>query len=655
MDNSAAARLPLRKWLPFAVLSLAALVAAGLLLASVSRQSPVDDSPKPFVVVDPSSLPFASPYKNVQKGVKYVGDKACVGCHKGLARTYHNHPMGRSFAPVSEASPLESYDAKANTPFDALNLRLSVERRGDRVFHKVIYKGPDGRPVPGVEQEAEVQYAMGSGTQGRTYILNHDGFLFESPISWFSRKKAWDLSPGYAHNFQHFTRPIATQCLFCHCNEVSPVKGSVNHYDSPLFRGYTIGCERCHGPGELHVERRRRGVEVTDTDDTIVNPRRLEPALREAVCQQCHLQGAAAVERRGRSFFDYRPGMPLHEVVSVFVKPPAQSDSYKAVSHVEQMYISRCFVASGGKLGCISCHDPHAHPKPAERVSFYRGSAKGRGCLSCHTEKSCHLSPVERRARNQADSCIDCHMPPGPTADVAHAALTDHRILRRPDQPPRIDRQPEQSEGLLVHFHRDLVPGHDPEMQRDLALAMLTYTQGMADEAASMMAAELAEPLLARGVARHPRDAAAWEGRGYSLWLMDRRHDALRAVAEALALSPNAESALPLAGQIAAELGQLDNALSYARRLVSVNPWNTNSHMQLATVHVKREEWPQAQAAAGEALRLHPANVPARLLLVECHAHLGRPKEARAEFNRVLALDPASKADLERWFDQLPK
>ena len=43
------------------------------------------------------------------------------------------------------------------------------------------------------------------------------------------------------------------KCLFCHCNAVEPVADTLNRYRPPLFRGHAIGCERCHGPGELHV------------------------------------------------------------------------------------------------------------------------------------------------------------------------------------------------------------------------------------------------------------------------------------------------------------------------------------------------------------------------------------------------------------------
>src|SRR5262245_48931652 len=41
---------------------------------------------------------------NAGPNVKYVGDAACAGCHLEIAKTYHQHPMARSFGPVAQAS-----------------------------------------------------------------------------------------------------------------------------------------------------------------------------------------------------------------------------------------------------------------------------------------------------------------------------------------------------------------------------------------------------------------------------------------------------------------------------------------------------------------------------------------------------------------------
>jgi predicted CXXCH cytochrome family protein len=96
------------------------------------------------------------------------------------------------------------------------------------------------------------------------------------------------------------------------------------------------------------------------------------------------------------------------------------------------MRASRCFRASTGKLGCLTCHNPHLSPARSEAVAFYRSK-----CLTCHTDRSCGAPQAERVAR-AADDCTSCHMPKREVTQVTHAALTNHRIPARPArQTPR--------------------------------------------------------------------------------------------------------------------------------------------------------------------------------------------------------------------------
>jgi predicted CXXCH cytochrome family protein len=631
-----------RRWLPAVLLLAAGAATAGLFLSGAGRHT-VKESPAPASPDAPLPV-FASPFLNTKPGVGYVGDEACADCHAGLSQTYHAHPMGRSFAPVNPGDGLETYPAT----FEAFRMRFAVERRGDRVFHKVMYLDDAGKPVPEVEVEGEVQYVVGSGTQGRSYIINHDGYLYQSPISWFTRKQSWDVSPGYEKTFLHFVRGINNRCLFCHCNDARPVEGTVNGYRTdPLFRRFAIGCERCHGPGEVHVTLRRRGEDPGKVDYSIVNPRQLEPALREAVCQQCHLQGVENIVRRGRSYWDFRPGLPLHDFISVYVKPPEMADGYKVVSHVEQMHISRCFTASGGKLGCISCHDPHALPKPEQQVAYYRDA-----CLQCHAEAACTLPVAQRRQKDPQDSCFACHMPRGPTADVAHGALTDHRIVRSPEHPP----QPKSGLGPgsvpMLFFHQDLVHGPDPGRDRDLGLAMVAVAQDPGDEEIRRQTCRRALPLLEQAVVEAPGDAEAQEALGYALWQLGGREQALQALDAALKRQSRKVNALDLASEFASASGRLEAAQDYARRLVEVNPWYPQGWAFLARAYVARGEWPEVGAACRAALKLDPANVSARCLLIRSHLHRGDRDAARADFERVVALNPPQLEEIRRWYEE---
>ena len=326
--------------------------------------------------------PISSPYLNARPGVAYVGDAACSRCHADLSESFRRHPMGRSATTPAGVKP----DA-VGPVFEVGDLAYSIERRDGRVFHRETRRGgAEGAPAV---TEAEVRYVIGSGIRGYSFLVERGDGLYQSPIAWYAHGGRWDLPPGYREQNQHFGRRITAGCLYCHTNRFDTAESR-----PPVFHGLAIGCERCHGPGELHARQAGPAGGGGGPDRTIVNPAKLEPALREAVCEQCHFQGSDRSERPGRSLFDFRPGLPLDEFVMVFTHRSDPFNRSRAVGHVEEMRLSRCYRESGGRLGCISCHDPHRLPEPAERVAFYRGH-----CLNCHADRGCSMPRPARLAR----------------------------------------------------------------------------------------------------------------------------------------------------------------------------------------------------------------------------------------------------------------
>src|SRR5206468_2420947 len=127
-----------------------------------------------------------------------------------------------------------------------------------------------------------------------------------SPATWYA-KKGWAMSPGYdLEQHSGFQRPVGEACLFCHAGRFETVGGSPNRI---AFQEMAISCERCHGPGALHVERHGPQAKLPDLgqqpDHTIVNPAHLSRSLAEAICQDCHLSGSASILMRGRKFDDF--------------------------------------------------------------------------------------------------------------------------------------------------------------------------------------------------------------------------------------------------------------------------------------------------------------------------------------------------------------
>jgi hypothetical protein len=264
----------------------------------------------------------------------------------------------------------------------------------------VAYEGPQGR------EEQQLKYYVGSGVAGRSFLIDRGGFLFEAPVSWYATKRRWGASPGYQNDPQLlWSRPIEPECFLCHASQVNAVVGSVNRYADPPFGQPGIACERCHGPGSEHAAGR----------GAMINPAKLNPVRRDDVCKQCHLRGESRIAREGRHISEYRPGDLLSNYVAHFVFDEPPTPELKVTSHFEKLSISRCKQASGDRLWCGTCHDPHT--LPADRAAWFRDK-----CLGCHEPHDCERGP----------DCAGCHMPKAPPLDAAHTVFTDHSIPRIP-------------------------------------------------------------------------------------------------------------------------------------------------------------------------------------------------------------------------------
>jgi predicted CXXCH cytochrome family protein len=598
---------------------------------------------------------YTGPFRNVNPDVRYVAEKDCAGCHVKEATSFAQHPMGRSLAPVArKEGPPDG--ARESGAFQALGLQFRIDCEGGRVRHRQIRADAAGRPV--AEQAWDVHYVIGSGSRGYSYLSDCDGYVFQTPISWYSQKRVWNLSPGFGAS-EMTGRAVVPACLFCHANRANAVEGSLNRYAEPVFDGHAIGCQRCHGPGELHVA--GPGAGPDGIDPTIVNPGKLAPDLREAVCEQCHLQGATRALVRGRGLYDFRPGLPFAEFIAVFVRAADSGAGQKAIGQVEQMYESRCFQGRGGpgRLGCISCHDPHVAVGPAERVKHYRDR-----CLKCHGQpdgqagrpdlrlKGCSLPAAERLQRSAADSCIDCHMPRYGAADIPHTAATDHRILRKgtpsapgPSAAGRGQPSADEPQFPLVSFYRGRKGVADEEDDRCRGLAVVRLAIG--GDAVAARVARHAATVLESALRRDPDDVIAGEALGYALSVQGRSAEGMAAFQNVLAKAPDQELTLVGAALMAEELSQPAAAVDYWRRSVAANPRAPGYRHSLARLLLKQEAWQEALPHCQAWVRLDPFSVEARTGLVQCLLGVGDKATARAEFARLEALAPTNLRELQ--------
>ena len=297
----------------------------------------------------------------------YVGSRQCGECHAAIYSSYKDTAMGRSLRRADVPDQL------ALAPAPVVVNGFKVYQREGSLYQSEIEKDAYGSPIG--ETAHKLAYVIGSGANGYGYIVSDGTRLVEAPLSYYTKTKTWDLSPGFQGADHGFQRPIMAGCLECHSGGPRPVAHRLGVYENPPLRELAIGCENCHGPGLEHVSAPEKG--------SIINPAKLPVSELAKLCARCHQDAGT------------KPDSDL-------------------LAHDSAMRQSKCYQASGGRLMCITCHDPHRSVRPSEAAAYYRGK-----CVTCHADATSH-----------GENCAGCHMPKHSPSAIPHAALTDHRIQR---------------------------------------------------------------------------------------------------------------------------------------------------------------------------------------------------------------------------------
>ncbi|MBV70523.1 MAG: hypothetical protein CMH52_04160 [Myxococcales bacterium] len=361
------------------------------------------------VVITPEIKPH---YRSIDH--KSPGPEVCADCHPDIVSGFLETGMGHSLYTVKAAETIEDFSPEKSVithPKTGVVYRAFTDETG-------AYFQEESLPGTGYKRVVEATHVIGSGNHTRSYLGSVDGELIEMPLTWYTERKMWDMSPGYEReNHRRFTRPIKPICLFCH-NDPTPVQQhKVASYSRPLAEG--ISCARCHGEGSTHVAVQMGEVDPKDSvKPTILNPKKLSQRAQLQICQQCHLAGEARVLMPGQVWSDYDPRQPLADFMALFVYANDGGADFGIASHGHRLSLSACAKASGDQLTCTTCHNPHRRDKQRE--------ASG-GCVSCHKQDDCGESHKIGDA-----SCASCHMHRGGTSDIPHVTFTDHFIRKKP-------------------------------------------------------------------------------------------------------------------------------------------------------------------------------------------------------------------------------
>jgi tetratricopeptide (TPR) repeat protein len=412
-------------------------ILAALVLASGSGSALGGPAPAQAAYTPPAGANAAEHGNVGQDG--YVGTAACARCHRSISNTFAKASMGHSLTPIVpeflRTLPLGS--PETTSQFDAKsNHRFEVHAENGKLIQSEYETGANGQEV--FRSTHEMGWIIGAGENGFGALLRRNDYLFQAPLSYYTRAARWDLSPGYQNADDGFNRVIQPGCIYCHSGRPQPIGGHDGSYRDPAFTQTSVGCENCHGPGAAHVDAMHKGKFAKNgPDPTIVNPERLGGQLANDICMSCHQVGDARVLQPGKTYQDFRPGEPLERTLAIFQIPPTPDNppDEDHLDHYYSMSLSKCFLGTRNlptekQLRCISCHDPHVEPTGDEVPAHFNPA-----CLACHTKASCTAPQAARQATTPGDNCIGCHMPQRSIRVISHSNATNHRIVRTPDEP----------------------------------------------------------------------------------------------------------------------------------------------------------------------------------------------------------------------------
>lgn len=507
------------------------------------------------------------------------GSEVCSSCHAEISQSYARTAMAGASGPAADG--LLTGEFHDNTS----GVTYRVYKRDGRVWMSYEREGAND-----VHGERELLYYIGSGRKGRTYLFSDDGYLFETPINWYSQEQRWNMAPAYLEAKEiPMNLPSYSSCLNCHTSDLQPrIRGTRNRFSGVPFLHDGITCERCHGAGSEHFT----------NGGPIVNPASLPAEKRDAICMECHFEGTVAITQPDKKLENFKPGENLSDYIHYFLLRDDQPQKAEALSQFEALSFSKCKQKSGDRMWCGSCHDPHVQPKDAERAAYYRAK-----CVACHGDRF-----AAKHHPNNPD-CVSCHMPTLPSKDVAHTQSTDHRILKNPTQAPL--------QKIVGGLQLSAFPQNAAQLvtTRDLALGWEQLAHRGVDGASHQ-----AQTYLDRALQQLPDDPSLLSALAFEQQEHGREKDAQQLYEHTLIVRPTSSTAATNLGILEAEKGDIQHAVQLWQGAFQRVPYKSEIGLDLAIVFCTAGQKDEARHYVERVLEFNPDYGKARQLL----SNLGR-------------------------------
>jgi len=567
----------------------------------------------------------------------YAEPGTCASCHDQIAATYSRTGMARSFSRLKPSEPVADFKTRNRLYHEASGRHYTMVDRDGKFYQRRHEVGFDGKETNILELQAD--YVVGSGNHARTLLhRTADGRLLEMPVSWYSERGGyWAMSPGYDRpGHMDFRRLINEDCMSCHNGYP---RGGVRDdgngptFTEPLPEG--IDCQRCHGPGQAHIDAIKKG-DVDAGRRAIANPGTFDRERQLETCMQCHFETTSSplpfqMRRSGHPAFSYTPGQSLADYVMYFDHAPGsgRDDKFEIAGGAYRLRKSACFQQSA--MTCLTCHNPHDITRGAKAVQQYVAV-----CQSCH--QSVHRSGApQMQGVTSSATCLDCHMPKRRTEDAVHVVMTDHYIQRRRPRGDLLAPRKEADNFEHGDYRGEVVLSYPAKLpttpENDLYLAVAQVQQG------SNLTAGITRLEQAIEKYKPERPDVYYElARAYS---KTSNYEAdIRWCEEALRRDPNFAPALKELAAAATAIGRLAQAAQSLEKAVTLRPNDGDAFADLGNVYLRQDRVDEGERALQRALAVDPSSPRANNTMGLAAIKKGDTTTAERYFRAAIRIQP---------------